>query len=203
MRLLVLSVMLLANGIAVAERPGYDVDRCLEKSGAPMHPIDCQILRKKRDEERASQERADRRLEESRAYAARQAEEAARARAEIERENQAKAARWRDEHKAAEEASRREMDAYARKERAAQKIAAERARAAQKVVDDRERVRRDECGADYRSPRIGMSLSRAQQCVGNFRLTAQLSRADGVISTYVGSGMYLNVMNGVVVSWGR
>lgn len=59
------------------------------------------------------------------------------------------------------------------------------------------------CGADYKAPRIGMPITRAQECVTSMRVTAQLNRADGVVTTYQGGGAYFHVMNGLIVSWGR
>lgn len=57
------------------------------------------------------------------------------------------------------------------------------------------------CGGDYHKPRVGMTLTRARQCVGELYLVSQMNRKDGVISTYRGSGGYIYVMGGKIVMW--
>lgn len=59
------------------------------------------------------------------------------------------------------------------------------------------------CGDDYGQARIGMTLVRAQQCVGKFKLRSEVNRADGILSTYVSDSTYIYVMNGRIVSWSR
>lgn len=63
--------------------------------------------------------------------------------------------------------------------------------------------RKAACGNDYLNPQIGMAIERAQQCVGAFKVSAQLNKADGVVTTYRGNSTYLHVMAGRVVSWGK
>lgn len=64
-------------------------------------------------------------------------------------------------------------------------------------------ARMKQCGDDFGSPRIGMSLARAKECVGNFRLVSEVNRADGVVSTYRTGSMYIHVMGGRISAWGR
>ena len=64
-------------------------------------------------------------------------------------------------------------------------------------------TRKAACGKDYLNPQIGMAIERAQQCVGAFKVSAQLNKADGVVTTYRGNSTYLHVMSGRIVSWGR
>jgi len=59
------------------------------------------------------------------------------------------------------------------------------------------------CGADYKRMKVGMDLFTAQSCVADFKMTGQISTPNGVVSTYVGGNMFVNVVNGRVVSWGR
>lgn len=59
------------------------------------------------------------------------------------------------------------------------------------------------CGDDYKSPRIGMLIERVRACVTAVKMTAQLSRADGFVTTYEGGGAYFHVMDGRVLSWGK
>lgn len=64
-------------------------------------------------------------------------------------------------------------------------------------------LRKKVCGSDFGTPHIGMTLERAQQCVGNFKLNGQINRVDGIISTYWAGNLYANVINGKIVAWGR
>lgn len=59
------------------------------------------------------------------------------------------------------------------------------------------------CGDDYKNPHIGMPIDRVRACVTAVKMTAQLSRADGVVTTYEGGGAYFHIMDGRVVSWGK
>ena len=59
------------------------------------------------------------------------------------------------------------------------------------------------CGADYKKPKIGMPIGRVQECVVPVKMTGQLNRADGVVSTYEGGDAYFHVMEGRVISWGE
>lgn len=65
------------------------------------------------------------------------------------------------------------------------------------------KAKREKCGADYLKPRIGMAIERAKECVAPLRLDSQINRADGVLSTYTARGVYVHVMDGVIVSWGK
>lgn len=142
--------------------------------------------------EKKADERAAKYSEEARARAAetaqRRKEEAAEREAKIAADRQKREAK----NEAAIERTRRQIESSERRELAAQKAA---------VVKENDTKNR--CGDDYRRPRIGMTVVRAQECVGKFSMTGQINRADGVISTYMGSGMFLHVMDGKVVSWGR
>lgn len=109
-----------------------------------------------------------------------------------EKEASDRQAKWQDEQNAREEAYRKERVREDREENVRQKRAAD-------VVQERKKL----CGDDYLTPKIGMSIERAQKCVGNFRLTSQLNRADGVVSTYSAVRTYLHVIDGRIVSWGR
>ena len=76
---------------------------------------------------------------------------------------------------------------------------------ASKKIEAQERAQekkiRDKCGSDYRVLRIGMLISRAQECYGQIRLSGELNRADGVVKTYVGSGVLIHSMDGRILAW--
>jgi hypothetical protein len=87
----------------------------------------------------------------------------------------------------------------------------EKARLAELEKTDPERARRTvertaarkkTCGDDYRAPRIGMTLERAMQCVGQFRLATQSNRAGGMLSTYHSDALYIEEYGGRLVGWG-
>ncbi len=158
------------------------------KRTCPYSEADC----KREWRDKKGDEMSARYTEEARARAAadreRRKEEAAQREAKIAEDRRKREA----ENAAAIERTNKMLEANAREERAAQNAAAKR-----------EQEAKARCGDDYRQPKIGMSIARAQECVGKFRMTNQINRADGVISTYQGSGMYLHVMDNRVVSWGK
>lgn len=87
----------------------------------------------------------------------------------------------------------------------------EKARLAELAKTDPERAKRSAeriesrkktCGKDYRAPRVGMTLERAMQCVGQFRLATQSSRSGGFLSVYHADGLYIEEYGGKVVAWG-
>lgn len=89
-------------------------------------------------------------------------------------------------------------------EKAAQQEAIERAEAGRvKRATAVTSAQKQQCGDDYKTPRIGMTIDRVKECVTSVKLTAQINRADGIVSTYQGGGAYFHVMDGRVVSWGR
>ncbi|MFP5473081.1 MAG: hypothetical protein ACLGJD_05525 [Gammaproteobacteria bacterium] len=92
----------------------------------------------------------------------------------------------------AEEEERQRAHADARAEEAVRRRAAASKSAMQ-----------SKCGDDYKAPRIGMNIDRVRECVTSVRLTSQINRADGIVSTYEGGGAYFHVMDGRVVAWGR
>lgn len=63
--------------------------------------------------------------------------------------------------------------------------------------------RRKECGSDFANPRIGMSLARAQRCVGTFSKISETQSARGVMSTWRAGPIYLHVVGGSIVHWLR
>jgi hypothetical protein len=74
----------------------------------------------------------------------------------------------------------------------------ERAKRSAERTDSRKKT----CGDDYRAPRVGMTLERAMQCVGQFRLATQSSRSGGVLSVYHADGVFIEEYGGKVVAWG-
>ena len=85
------------------------------------------------------------------------------------------------------------------KEMEAERVASEKAQAA---FSAKLAARKKECGADFETPRIGMTLERAKHCVGSLKLKGQINRPDGVVSTYWAGNIYVHVMSGKIVSWG-
>ena len=117
---------------------------------------------------------------------------------------QAEEKRAAEEKRRTEEAARQAAweanQAKLNREMEAERIADEKARAA---FSAKIAARKAECGGDFQSPRIGMSLERAKHCVGDLKLKAQVNRSDGVLSTFVVGNLYVHVMNGKIVSWAR
>lgn len=83
----------------------------------------------------------------------------------------------------------------------------EKAFKAQAAQEDAERAEieaalQKECGDEYDQIRIGMKLTRVQQCVGEFYLRGQVKTKNGVVDHYTRDGAYLYVKDGNVVAWG-
>lgn len=198
-RLILLTAVALVSQNCLAEwKPiDEDLDNCRwVKTGESMSEKLCNEFRAEVAHDKAVAERQKLYLERQRED--RKNEEATR---ELERQEKNKQLEndWATEKKANEAANKKEIEAFEKKERAENKAAQLREKAAQ----SKENAIKDKCGVDYKTPQIGMKISRANECVGKFRLSAQINRADGVVSTYEGNGMYLHVMDGHIVSWGK
>jgi hypothetical protein len=161
-------------------------------TGLVIPAVECQAMREyqaKQVKEQAEREARSRAAAEEDAQrraaeAQQRAEQQARYRAEYE------ARRAREDQRAAEyrSATEKEDARYAAQQAAQAKAAAA--------------VRR-QCGADHGVVRVGMPFARVKQCAGPFRVTAEVNRRDGVLTTYQGQGKYVHVMEGQVVGWGQ
>ncbi|MEY2690365.1 MAG: hypothetical protein RL375_4565 [Pseudomonadota bacterium] len=148
------------------------------------------------DQRQAEQQRqanADER--EAQAERTRRAVEAARVEDEARKAGQAKR----------EEEQRKAIAAKAEAEKAG-RLAEDARWAAESAAAEAEDARRQAalrkaCGKDYMAPRIGMPIKRALQCLGEFRMISQVSRQDGILSTYVNEDAMLQAIDGKLVSW--
>lgn len=131
----------------------------------------------------------------------------------LEEERQKELARFAEERRLKKQKEEEEENAryleYKKKELARQKQIEEEAakRQAERDAAEKERIKKvnslkAECGEDYRRVRVGMQFSRVEKCVGNFHLTSQINRVDGILSTYENKSGFVHVMDGLVVSWG-
>lgn len=59
------------------------------------------------------------------------------------------------------------------------------------------------CGEDYNNIKVGMSLKRVNDCVGETTLTGQIQKNGVTISSYRVNNIYLYVKNGHVAAWGK
>jgi hypothetical protein len=189
-QMLVLSLFasLAAQALAMDE----DLTHCRYKTGIKMPPDECEAF-----------QRMERKKEEAAERARLQSEQSRAAEAAWQRERDAKAAQDKLEHQARQEQEKRELAERQRGYQAKREAEDRRSELADRKAQARTTAIKSACGADYLTPKIGMPIDRALQCVGKYRVTAQLNRADGVITTYSGPGGYLHVMGGRVVSWGR
>lgn len=201
-----LSVLCAATSFAAGE----DLVNCTYVNGNGMDPRVCTALRQvaarkaaqqAEADRRAAVERQDRAAQQSEAASQattvrqRQAEQYERQRAqEAERQAQAdlRAAEWR-EKEAARKAEMAREQAIADKREAAQEKAAAEKLAALKA----------RCGNDYKNPRVGMAIGRAQECVGRLKLTGEIKSTNGLVSIYEGSGIAAHVVDGKVVAWAK
>jgi flagellar biosynthesis GTPase FlhF len=167
-----------------------DLENCMWRDGRPMSEKNCTEFRAEVAHEKAVKARQEQYLQEQRRRMAEQNEEKARQEAIREENSRKYREEQQEKNRIAQERFERELKEEEAQERAAQKAAAAR-----------ENSMREKCGADFRQIRIGMTLSRAQQCVGKFILKSQINRADGVVSTYANGATYINVMDERIVSW--
>lgn len=68
-------------------------------------------------------------------------------------------------------------------------------------IDQAEKFIAKECGKDYGQIRVGMTLSRAQKCVGEFFLHGQIEGKHGTVDYYTRGDIRLYVKKGKVVAW--
>jgi hypothetical protein len=157
-----------------------------------LHQDECESLqnfRKKQADEKAAQELAWQKTLNEMA-------EEKRAKSEADERIKAQSA-IKDAQRAAE------LKEYWAKEKAYKDAEAKAEAAAARRANEATAAQKASCGADYKQPRIGMSIDRVRACVTPVKVTAQLSRTDGVVTTYEGSGAYFHVMDGRVLSWGK
>jgi len=167
---------------------GEDLENCRWQNGVPIKQSVCDSMRR-HDAETAARKakEAEQRREAQRQHdeylAKRQAEQEESKKRQAE--HKVKFEREEAERKAAAEQAQREQAEYERS------------------VAKKQQERKAECGDDYATPRIGMTLERANRCVGTFKLVSQLNRADGVVSTYRAGRIHIHVMGGKVAAWNR
>ncbi len=199
------AVFLALLAVTLPAAADNDLVNCVYGStGLGIAPKVCDLLRQKSAEDRAAKadevrrheafaaERAER--ERARAAAAQgSSERAAKAQAQAaadqaERDHQAKAkARADAERWAAADAERRAAGDKAMRD----------IEAAEEQHDRRMAKLKRECGADFQAPRVGMSLARAKQCVGDLKLYGQ----NGAASSYRAGPLLVSVVDGKVAKW--
>lgn len=130
-------------------------------------------------------------------------EQSEQARREVEEQKQVKA----EDERQKREAKYQQMKADQARQQAeieAEVVAEEgRERAAKKKRDADVAELKARCGSDYKTPSIGMPIMRVQECVGPVKLSGQVNRPDGVASVYTSGALWVNVMAGRVVAWGK
>jgi hypothetical protein len=170
----------------------HDLVNCRYQNGSAMDQIDCQMVRKYFATEADKKARTDAAI--AKELAALEGDRLIRQAAEDKRKADWAAMRERSDLE--QSARRAAMEQQRVAEDKAQATADRRAATA---VD----TQKTKCGADYKAPRIGMSIDRVSACVTTVKLKGQLNRADGVVSTYEGGNAYFHVMDGKIVSWGK
>jgi hypothetical protein len=97
-----------------------------------------------------------------------------------------------------------ESKEYWAKENAHKDAEAKAEAAAARRANEAAGVQKANCGADYKKPRIGMTMARVQECVStSFKEQGQTNTEHGIVTTYRAPGGYLHVIDGKVVQWGR
>lgn len=186
-----LSVVAFASIPMLSMARGEDLKNCRFSDGQYIQATLCQRLRQEAIEERAHRADQEEQLRQQRVAQ----EEKQRVR------NEEAAERHRQWELAEQERKKEQAERQAKSDAEYARYQKEEARR-EKLAAEQTKAKKERCGNDYGIPRIGMTLSRAQECAGTFKLKGQINRADGIVSTYTGSGKYLHVMDNRVVSWG-
>lgn len=187
-----MAAALLATSSLAAEAMDENLQNCRHRNGISMPADECAVFQRAARETDAAAERSKAQLEEARA-----------ANAAWQKERDDKAAQSKAENDERARQEQFEMDARRKAYQAEREADDRRFEQSARQARVREELLKSTCGTDYQNPKIGMSIDRALQCVGRYRLTAQINRADGVVTTYTGKAGYLHVMGGRIVSWGR
>lgn len=184
--------LLLVLFVPVAYGSKEDLVNCRWENGKPLPPKVCETLRRVEKEQAAkrAKEEADRA-----AGVEREREHKARQQAQLEEQQRQSAERR--EKEAAEQRAR--LEKWERQRAEDEKEDRRQA----KIAADKKKAKMDECGNDYATPSIGMTLERANRCVATFKLVSQLNRADGVVSTYSAGRIRIHVMGGKIAAWNR
>lgn len=167
---------------------GEDLVNCRWQTGSPIPSNVCAALRRYEVEDRAKKQEEEQQLQR-----AREEQEKIRESERIEKERR---------QRADEEGRIKFQEEEAQRKARYQEYMREEAQYEKKVADQI-KAKKERCGSDYGTPRIGMTIERAQECVGKFTLTSQLNRADGVVSTYRSGRIHVHVMNGKIGAWDR
>lgn len=179
---------LLGNSVANT----LDLSTCTYPSGVTVPADECAVYRQLEERKQALAAQHERERQEAREK---------EVKLQVERDKAALELRQR--HEAALKQEREQSDKRLRQYEAQRAIEDKQYEQAQKRAQAAEAAARATCGDDFKSPRVGMSLERAKQCVGKFKMVAQINRADGVVTTYRGNAGTLHVMQGVVVAWSK
>lgn len=207
------------NGEAIDFKDGYNLERCLEYDRlrnrvAPLDTQTCEGMRGYYARRKKAEEEARLQAEELRS----QREEQRRIDEALAKLHAVEQRKLSDERNAQREASiarqeheRNDAEAAFKARQAAEKAEQERQEEAEARAERAEEKRRSariaalkaRCGGDYKNLRIGMPVERVQECISPVKLSSQINRADGVVSVYVFGDLWVTVMSGRVVAWGR
>lgn len=179
-RLIAVFSLLLAAQLPALASP--DLAACRHANGNAIEPKVCEKLREADAREKAA-------AVDQAARQAKHREQAAAARAE-EAEAEAKRSA------AVAAAGERSFTEAAAREARARQAQAEQERA-EAEDEARLQVLQRQCGQDFQRPRVGMTLARARQCVGDLQLFGQ----NGAVAHYRAGPLMLSVEGGVITRW--
>jgi hypothetical protein len=181
------TILIVFYAAAFADEP--DLVNCRFSTGIKMEPDECALYQKLEADKKAKHDQEQ--------TALRQIIEA-----DAQRQAQEREAR----RQASEEAAQRsaQLDAARKKEYDATMAAIEKEDADyERGVQAQAKARKAACGTDYLKPQIGMSIQRAQQCVGRFTYAGTTHTAQGNIATYLSRSTRLDVVNDKIMAWTR
>jgi hypothetical protein len=182
-------VLLLAVSAMTAlaqNRPNFhDTENCRWSDGRPMNERDCALFRRERAKYEEQQQRAadrQRQAEERRALAA--ADRAAQQQAKRDAEERAYL-----EYQEAKAARDEEDRAYRAK--------------LEREEQDRELAQKKACGRDFQATRVGMKLSRFEQCTDGLAFITETVTKGRVVETYRSTFYLVHAVDGVIVGYTR
>lgn len=196
------AVMVSPAAVAGAE----NVVTCTWPSGEKIKPELCDYLRRVHEKDEAEAEANRLHNERFKARQKLEAEQSIKDQAALvvqRAELAADTERQRQEKEAADAARQAKWAADADKAMAAQRLVLDRENAAAQASDrqaaKQEAARREACGADYGVPKLGMTLRRANDCVGRLYVVSKTALRGGEMTVVKTGRFYISAVDDKIV----
>ena len=189
----VVAAFVVVSGTLLAQTGSNDIVNCKWRDGREMDQENCDFFRRIKATDEAEGAAHEARL---------------KAMLDKQREERDSVEKASKEFQISELKRIQERDVVDRQKRAANKAVEDDrfAREEQKQQAKQAAIQsslKSQCGDAYRRPSIGLSVEKFKLCVAPIREVGQLNRADGVVTTFQGSGYIVHAMSGRVIAWNR